>query len=142
MERDRVYNMKIRAFDMSDYPAVKGIWENVFTLRPTDDKSYIKLKLQRDPDLFLVAEVDDEVVGVVFASYDGRQAIIHRLAVMPEYQKKGIGSELMSKLMGRLEQMGEIRIAVHASEEYVIRFFKRFGLGESDVTYLKKDNWS
>jgi ribosomal protein S18 acetylase RimI-like enzyme len=142
MERDRMYDVRIRTFDMSDYPAVRGIWEKVFTLRPTDDESHIKLKLERDPNLFLVAEVDDKVVGVVFASYDGRQAIIHRLAVMPEYQKRGIGSELMTKLMGRLEHMGEIRITVHASEEYVIRFFKGFGLGESDVTYLKKDTWS
>jgi ribosomal protein S18 acetylase RimI-like enzyme len=135
-------NARIRDFDMSDYPAVKDIWDKVFTLRPTDDESHIKLKLERDPDLFLVAEEDGKVVGVVFASYDGRQAIIHRLAVYPEYQKRGIGSELMTRLMARLEHMGEIRIMVHASEEYVIGFFKRFGLGESDVTYLKKDTWS
>ncbi len=134
--------MRIRDFDMSDYPAVKGIWERVFTLRPTDDESHIKLKLEKDPDLFLVAEEDDKVVGVVFASYDGRQAIIHRLAVLPENQKRGIGSELMAKLMERLEQKGEIRIMVHASEEYVIRFFKRFDLARSTVTYLKKDTWS
>lgn len=134
--------VRIRDFGMSDYPAVKSIWEGVFTLRPTDDESHIKLKLEKDPDLFLVAEEDDKVVGVVFASYDGRQAIIHRLAVLPEYQKRGIGSELMAKLMERLEQKGEIRIMVHASEEYVIRFFKRFDLARSTVTYLKKDTWS
>ena len=134
--------VRIRDFDMSDYPAVKSIWERVFTLRPTDDVSHIKLKLEKDPDLFLVAEEDDKVVGVVFASYDGRQAIIHRLAVLPEYQKRGIGSELMTELMGRLEQMGEIRITVHAGEEYVIKSFKKFGFEKSDVSYLKRDTWN
>lgn len=134
--------VRIRDFDMSDYPAVKGIWERVFTLRPTDDESHIKLKLEKDPHLFLVAEEDDKVVGVVFASYDGRHVIIHRLAVLPEFQRRGIGSELMIRLLERLEQMGEIRITVHASEEYVIGFFKKFGLEKSNVSYLKRDTWN
>ncbi|MCK4443866.1 MAG: GNAT family N-acetyltransferase [Thermoplasmata archaeon] len=135
------HGVRIRNFSMSDYDAVKGIWEKVFTLRPVDDEGHLRMKLERDPDLFLVADVDGEVVGVVFASYDGRQAIIHRLAVLPEHQNKGVGRELVSELLGRLEGFGDMRIMVHASEGYVAEFFKGFGFEESNVLYLKKHTW-
>lgn len=46
------YGVRIRDFDMSDYPAVKSIWEKVFTLRPTDDESHIKLNWRRIPICF------------------------------------------------------------------------------------------
>ncbi len=134
-------DMVIRDFAMSDYPAVRGIWEKVFTLRPVDDEEHIRRKLEKDPDLFLVAEIDDEVVGVVLASYDGRQAIIHRLAILPECQKKGIGRGLLSELLERLSRFGDMRIMVHAGEGYVADFFKGFGFEESGVLYLKKDTW-
>ena len=134
-------DVMIRDFAMSDYLTVKGIWEKVFTLRPVDEERYIKMMLERDPDLFLVAEIDGEVVGVVFASYDGRQAIIHRLAVLPEHQKKGVGKELVSEMLERLRGLGDMRIMVHAGEGYVAEFFKGFGFEESGVLYLKKDTW-
>lgn len=135
------FDVTIRNFAMSDYLAVRSIWEKSFTLRPVDDEEHIGMKLERDPDLFLVAEIDDEVVGVVLASYDGRQAIIHRLAVLPEHQKKGVGRGLVSELLERLGRFGDLRIMVHAGEGYVADFFKDLGLEESGVLYLKKDTW-
>ncbi|MHA1962428.1 MAG: GNAT family N-acetyltransferase [Candidatus Thorarchaeota archaeon] len=135
------YEVRIRDFTMSDYPAVKGIWEKVFSLRPVDSEKHIKMKLERDPRLFLVSEVDGDVVGVVFASYDGRQAIIHRLAVLPEHQRKGIGRELVAELLARLKEFGDTRIMVHVGEGYAAEFFKGFGFEESDVQYLKLDTW-
>lgn len=135
------HDVMIRNFAMSDYPAVRCIWEKVFTLRPVDDERHIGMKLERDPDLLLVAEIDGEVVGVVFASYDGRQAIIHRLAVLPEHQKKSVGRELVSELLERLKEFGDMRIMVHAGEGYVAEFFEGFGFEESGVLYLKKDTW-
>ncbi len=140
-KRDMPYDVEISNFSMSDYPAVRSIWEKVFSLRPVDDEEHIRMKLERDPDLLLVAEVDGEVVGVVFASNDGRQAIIHRLAVLPEHQKKGIGTELVSELLERLKVFGDMRIMVHAGEGYAAEFFKDFGFEKSGVLYLKKDTW-
>ncbi len=51
--------MKIREFRLSDYgEIVKLRSTSGLILRPNNDRDGIKLKLQRDPDLFLVAEDD------------------------------------------------------------------------------------
>ena len=42
-----------------DYPAARSLWENAgpgIQLRHSDESDEIQKKLQRDPDLFLVAE--------------------------------------------------------------------------------------
>jgi predicted N-acetyltransferase YhbS len=134
-------NVRIRNFTIGDYPSVRRVWEKVFNLRPVDDERHIRMKLERDPSLFLVAEIDGEVVGVAFASYDGRQAVINRLAVLPEHQNKGVGRDLVSELLERLKEFGEMRIIVHTGEGYAAEFFKGFGFEESKVSYLKKDTW-
>jgi hypothetical protein len=69
--------MKIREFKIDDYPIVRDLWQAAgLILRPGDELEDVKLKLQRDPDLFLVTEQDDEVVGSVIGGWDGRRGSI------------------------------------------------------------------
>ena len=66
--------MHIREFLLSDYDDVAALWKaSGLILRPGDEFEGIKLKLERDPDLFLVAEDGREVVGVVMGAWDGRR---------------------------------------------------------------------
>src|SRR6266540_1333989 len=82
--------MKIREFKIDDYPVVRNLWlATGLILRPGDELEDIKLKLQRDPDLFLVAEQVDEIVGSVIGGWDGRRGWIYHLSVKPEHQRKG-----------------------------------------------------
>ncbi len=61
--------MIIRQFDFdADYKAVIEIWENAglgVHLGRSDSSQEIAKKLKRDPELFLVAEVDNQIVGTV-----------------------------------------------------------------------------
>jgi predicted N-acetyltransferase YhbS len=43
--------------------------------------------LQRDPDLFLVAEMDGEIIGSVMGEYDGRRGLVYHLAVAHEFRQ-------------------------------------------------------
>ncbi|MCK4265800.1 MAG: GNAT family N-acetyltransferase, partial [Thermoplasmata archaeon] len=88
-----------------DYKAITRIWKQCFSikLRPVDSKDILNRLVEHSPGLFLVAEYDNRIVGTVFAGHDGRQATIHRLAVLPEHQQKGIGKALMTDLLKRLE---------------------------------------
>ncbi len=53
--------MKIREFKIDDYQTVRDLWRTAgLTLRPGDELEDVKLKLQRDPDLFLVAEASEQ----------------------------------------------------------------------------------
>lgn len=66
--------MMIREFRIEDYTRVVTLWKEAgLLLRPSDKVDGIKLKLQRDPDLFLIAEEEHEIVDVVMHALDGRR---------------------------------------------------------------------
>ena len=125
--------MKIREFRIEDYPAVRDLWEAArLELRPGDDFEDIKLKLQRDPDLFLVTEHDSRLVGSVIGGWDGRRGWIYHLAVSPDYQRKGIGAELVKQLEERLAAKGAkmINAQIHKLNTGSTTFFKSMGYDE------------
>jgi ribosomal protein S18 acetylase RimI-like enzyme len=122
--------MKIREFKIEDYPVVRDLWQTAgLILRPGDKLEDVKLKLQRDPDLFLVAEQDDRIVGCVIGGWDGRRGWIYHLAVKPEHQRKGIGVELVRKVEKRLVAKGakKVNAQVYKWNEQSSEFFKAIG---------------
>ncbi len=82
--------MRIREYVDPDYPEVAQIWKRCFSkkMRPIDSRKILRRVIKHAPGLFLVAEDKGKLVGTVMATYDGRQVAIHRMAVLPEKQKK------------------------------------------------------
>jgi ribosomal protein S18 acetylase RimI-like enzyme len=122
--------MKIREFKIDDYPIVRDLWQTAgLILRPGDQLEDVKLKLQRDPDLFLVAEQDDWIVGSVIGGWDGRRGWIYHLAVEPEHQRKGIGAGLVQEVEKRLVAKGATKVnaQVYKWNEKSSEFFKAIG---------------
>lgn len=122
--------MKIREFKVQDYPTVHALWLDAgLELRPGDELEDIKLKLQRDPDLFLVAEQDDRIVGSVIGGWDGRRGWIYHLAVRPDHQRKGIGVALVQEVEKRLIGKGAmiVNAQVHKVNEKSAKFFQAMG---------------
>jgi ribosomal protein S18 acetylase RimI-like enzyme len=122
--------MKIREFKIDDYPTVRDLWQAAgLILRPGDELEGIKLKLQRDADLFLVAEQKDRIVGSVLGGWDGRRGWIYHLAVKPEHQRKGIGVGLVREVEKRLVAKGakKVNAQVHKWNEQSSEFFKAIG---------------
>ena len=122
--------MKIREFKIDDYQIVRDLWQAAgLILRPGDELEDVKLKLQRDPDLFLVAEQDDGVVGSVIGGWDGRRGWIYHLAVKPSYQRRGIGMGLVREVEKRLAAKGakKVNAQVYEWNEQSSAFFKAIG---------------
>jgi len=122
--------MKIREFKIDDYPTVRDLWQAAgLILRPGDELEDVKLKLQRDPDLFLVTEQDDEIVGSVMGGWDGRRGWIYHLAVKPEHQRHGIGAGLVREVEKRLVAKGakKVNAQVYKLNERSSEFFKAIG---------------
>jgi len=134
--------MKIREFRIDDYPMVRDLWQTAgLIFRPGDELEDVKLKLQRDPDLFLVAEKDDEIVGSVMGGWDGRRGWIYHLAVKPEHQRKGIGVGLVREVEKRLVAKGakKVNAQVYKWNERSSEFFKAIGYeAQSDLTMIGK----
>jgi len=122
--------MPIREFNIADYDGVVRLWkESGLIIRPGDDIEGVKLKLQRDPDLFLVFEEKNEIIGVVMGAWDGRRGWINHLAVKPNRQRAGIGTALVRELERRLILKGarKVNAQIYQWNGKSIDFFKGAG---------------
>lgn len=122
--------MKIREFRLPDYDEVVKLWTTSgLIIRPGDERDGIRLKLQRDPDLFLLAVDRDEIVGVVMGAWDGRRGWINHLAVKPNHRRTGVGRKLIGELEKRLKMKGARRInaQIYAQNTVSLNFFESLG---------------
>lgn len=122
--------MRIRQFSIDDYSVVFELWKLAgLIIRPGDGLEEIKLKLQRDSDLFLVAQEAGEIVGTVMGAWDGRRGWIYHLAVKPGQQRRGIGSALVKQVEDQLFAKGakKVNAQIYASNQPSLAFFKAEG---------------
>jgi ribosomal protein S18 acetylase RimI-like enzyme len=66
--------------------------------------------------VFLVADVDGELQGLVRAIYDGSRAIILLLSVTPAFQRRGIGTALVAAAESELRRRGAPTVSVTVTE--------------------------
>ena len=137
--------LSIRTFEYpADYPVVYHLWSTAgpgIHVRRSDDPAEIAKKLQRDPDLFLLAELDGQVVGTVLGGFDGRRGMVYHLAVAGAYRQRGIGKALMAELENRLRQKGCIRYYLLVTNDNLdaMRFYQDLGWDEMDLHIYAKD---
>jgi len=102
--------VEIREFRFpSDYEQVFDLWRGIekgVHVGRSDTLDEIGKKINRDPDLFLVAESNGNIIGAVMGGYDGRRGLIYHLAVAPSFRGQGIGSGLMDEVESRLRAKG------------------------------------
>ena len=95
-----------------DFPAILELWVQAgpgIHVGRSDQPLEIEKKLQRDPDLFLLAEIDGQPVGSVLGGFDGRRGMMYHLAVSPVHRRRGIGESLMAELEARLKAKSCLR---------------------------------
>lgn len=100
-----------------DRPAVDALWREAGLdphLGPREEERELLKRLDRDPELFLVAVDSGRVVGAVLGGWDGWRGYVHRLAVAEAARARGVGSMLMDELERRLAAKGCTRMQVVA----------------------------
>lgn len=134
--------MIIRAYKDSDLNAVINLWKAVFPDAPAhnipEDDIRIKLNIQRE--LFLVAEEKGEIIGTAMAGFDGHRGWVYYLAVSPDHRRKGIGMVLMKTAEEKLTQMGcpKINIMVRATNRSVVQFYEKLGYASEERITMGK----
>lgn len=127
-----------------DYTAAVELWKNGGSgvhLSASDSQQEIEKKMRHDPDLFLVAETDQGMVGTVIGGFDGRRGMVYHLVVDPAFRRIGIGASLMDELERRLKLKGCIRcyLLVTPENEYAMEFYLRRGWERMTVVPFAKN---
>lgn len=136
--------VRIRQFTLDDYNAAAALWKLAEGMS-APARHEVARKLERDPQLFLVAEDDSSppaMLGVVIGSYDGRRGWIFRLAVAPDHRRSGVGRGLVIELERRFLEMGVDRIRVLTVTDNVParEFWEELGYsGFDQVVLFSKD---
>ena len=137
--------MALREFEMArDYSAVIALWQSAgpgIHVSPSDSASELAHKLERDPDLFLVAEEGGQIVGTVLGGFDGRRGLVYHLAVAEACRGRGIGSALMNELETRLMARGcrKAYLMVASENPEVTAFYAARGWEVMDVFPMGKE---
>ena len=130
-ERQRS-DIVIREFTLDDYDDVLALWLGAgpgVDRRPSDERDQVALKVERDPDLFLVATLDGRVVGAVMGGWDGRRAYVYHLAVRPDLRRRGVADALMDELEERLRRKGALKAKcqIYTHNDGSLAFFRQRG---------------
>lgn len=76
----------------------------------------------------LAAYAGDKLVGILRAVGDGASVVfLQDLIVLPEYQRQGIGSQLMRSVMEKYTDVYQLQLLTEASEKN-IAFYEYLGL--------------
>jgi ribosomal protein S18 acetylase RimI-like enzyme len=135
-------SIQIRKFRFpEDYAAARALWEVAgpgIHIRASDDPAEIQKKIQRDADLFLVAETDGRLIGTVLGGFDGRRGMIYHLAVAQPYRRSGIGAQLMAEVENRLRSKGCLRcyLLVTTDNQDAIAFYRQRGWEAMDTVLV------
>jgi ribosomal protein S18 acetylase RimI-like enzyme len=124
-----------------DYEVAVRLWEGIekgVHLGLSDAPAEIKKKLLRDPDLFLVAESDGQMIGTVIGGFDGRRGLVYHLAVAAAYRGQGVGSRLMDELETRFRSRGCLKcyLLVATDNGEAMSFYERRGWEHMEAVRL------
>ena len=96
----------------------------------------VHYELLRGSTYFITALDGDRVVGFITALSDGvNSSFIPLLEVLPEYQGRGIGSELMRRMLAKLDGVTNVDLMCDPGMQ---SFYERFGMLRSVGMVLRK----
>ncbi|NQS90920.1 MAG: GNAT family acetyltransferase [Chloroflexi bacterium] len=134
--------MSIRPFRETDQDNVITLWKKVFPdAQPHNNPARdIRTKREVQPELFLVAVLEDQVVGTAMAGFDGHRGWVYYLGVAPEFQRQGIGTSLMKRVESRLIGLGcpKLNLQIRANNAEVQSFYESLEYNAEDRLSMGK----
>jgi len=136
--------MILRSLNPEEYDRIIEVWERSglpIKRFGRDSRENIEKQMRDDHLLFLGAFENDKLIGVVIVNHEGRKGWINRLAVLPEYQRRGVASKLVEYGENWLRERG-IKIYATLIEDYndsSKKLFKKMGyVFHKDIFYFSK----
>ncbi len=138
-------DMVLRVLGAEDYDAVRGLWEAAgLHIRPVgrDSREAFAAQIASGCQIVLGLEDGGRLVGVALATTDSRRGWINRVAVHPDYRRRGLGLRLVEACERVLrDERGLHVIAAHveAGNAASLAMLARAGYARhDDIVYLSK----
>ncbi len=136
------FGFMIRPYKPHDEAMVVELWRIVFPDSPphNDLSRDIDSKLDVQPELFLVAEVEGDIVGTAMAGYDGHRGWVYYVAVHPDHRRQGIGTRLMAAVEDGLIAQGcpKLNLQIRTDNTVVQAFYESLGYHVEDRISMAK----
>lgn len=134
----------IRRLTIEDYDAVIALWQRagLTSLRPAGrDSREAFAKQLAGGQIAIGLEEDDRLIGVVVATHDTRKGWINRLAIDPDFRRRGYAQRLVEAAEAALRESGLTLIAalIEDDNDASLALFKRLGYAvHTDIYYVSK----
>jgi len=106
----------------------------------TDTPEHLRMLNEGAPDLFLVAVIEGRLAGTVIGGWDNWRGHIYRLAVHPDFRRRGLARRLTDEIERRLQARGARRIYALAAtkQEMGVQFWESLPYERSkDIPYVR-----
>lgn len=130
----------IRGFQARDVPALEAILRaNGQLAHPDVEGGAAMLRFAAHQGaVFLIAEADEQPVGLVRGVYDGSRAVVHLLSVHPTFQQHGIGTALLQAAQEELRALGAPTVSATVAPASAA-FWEKHGFKDAGVSvYLQE----
>jgi aminoglycoside 3-N-acetyltransferase I len=111
-----------------------SVFEEVFEMKkqPHADKIHLQKLLDKDSFFAIIAKAENKIVGgltvYILDQYYSNKPVgyIYDLAVLPKYQRKGVGRSLIDFTARYCKEQGfeEMFVQVHKADGHAIEFYR------------------
>ena len=141
MNQNSSSNFAIRQFAPNDTNRVIFIWEQCDLVRNWNNPNFdIQRKLNFQKELFFVGLLNDEIIATAMFGYDGHRGWLNYFAVLPNFQKRGFGKQLMTFGEMVLIEKGcpKLNLQIRNDNTKAINFYQNVGYKEDAAVSFGK----
>ncbi len=132
MERLVTEELQIRRFKADDISAISEI-ENL-SFKDPFPQYFLSQLADANPDTFLVAVIEDKIVGYAVIDRWPDQDHLVSIAVIPESREKGVGQALLNHLIER-SQTERLKLEVRRNNKPALDLYRKNGFIQTGIAH-------
>lgn len=151
--------MNIRKAKIEDYDKVMELYKELYDAEKIFDKNLsstynvsekqkeeIQKRIKSRKEIFLVAEEDDKIIGLIDgyiidnSNHIEKVGYLDHLCVNKKYRKLGIGENLIQEFSNKMKNKNVTYLKLNAFEKNLpaIALYEKLGFEEYSIYYMKK----
>lgn len=111
------------------YAEIISIWDKTGISNPERADSFDSIQRTLEHGgILLLAYMEAILVGTIWLTNDYRRLYIHHMAVLPEFQKQGIGRSLLKEAIQIADKQGlQAKLEVHSDNAAALNLYRSMG---------------